>query len=89
MIKKQIIFIGGLNMSVAHPREIYKEAVRVSAARIMVGHNHPSGNPEPSPEDIEFTRRLKEAGKIIGIELLDHLVVGHSSFISLREQGLL
>lgn len=76
-------------MSVAHPREIYKEAVRVSAARIMVGHNHPSGNPEPSPEDIEFTRRLKEAGKIIGIELLDHLVVGHSSFISLREQGLL
>ncbi|WP_195851012.1 RadC family protein [Aerococcus tenax] len=89
VIKKQIIFIGGLNISVAHPREIYKEAVRVSAARIMVGHNHPSGNPEPSPEDIEFTRRLKEAGKIIGVELLDHLVVGHSSFISLREQGLL
>lgn len=88
IIKKQTVFIGGLNMSVAHPREIFREAVRYSSARIVLGHNHPSGNPEPSPADIQFTERLIECGNLLGIEVLDHLVVGNDSFISLREYGV-
>lgn len=88
VIKNKVIFIGGLNMSVAHPREIFREAVRYSAARIIVGHNHPSGNPEPSTADIRFTERLIEAGLIIGIEVLDHIVVGNETYISLKEYGI-
>ena len=72
----------------AHPREIYREAVKVSAAQIIVGHNHPSGNPEPSQADIEFTKRLSEAGKLLGIELLDHIIVGIEKSLSLRERGI-
>lgn len=88
IIKKRIIFVGGLASSVAHPREIYREAVKVSAAQIIVGHNNPSGNPEPSQADIEFTKRLSEAGKLLGIELLDHIIVGTEKFLSLRERGI-
>ena len=88
IIKKRIIFVGGLASSVAHPREIYREAVKVSAAQIIVGHNHPSGNPEPSQADIEFTKRLSEAGKLLGVELLDHIIVGTEKFLSLRERGI-
>jgi len=87
IIKKETIFIGTLNSSVAHPREIFKHAVRYSAARIIVGHNHPSGNPEPSEADHQFTNRIIQAGEIIGIELLDHIIVGENSYISLKEQG--
>ena len=87
IIKKKMIFIGGLNSAVAHPREIFREAVRFSAARVIIGHNHPSGNPEPSQADIDFTRRLMECGELMGIELLDHFVVGGEEYISLKEIG--
>ena len=84
-----MIFIGGLNSAVAHPREIFREAVRYSAARVIIGHNHPSGNPEPSQADIDFTKRLMECGELMGIELLDHFIVGGEHFISLKEIGVL
>ncbi|WP_075035078.1 RadC family protein [Halobacillus dabanensis] len=89
VLHRQTIFIGSLNASIVHPREVYKEAVKRSAASIICAHNHPSGDPTPSQEDIQVTRRLKECGKMIGIELLDHLVIGDRKFISLKEKGYL
>ncbi len=87
VIHRQTIFIGSLNASIVHPREIFREAVKRSAASVVCAHNHPSGNPAPSQEDIHVTRRLVEAGKIMGIEVLDHLVIGNQSYISLKEKG--
>lgn len=89
IMHQQTIFIGSLNASIVHPREIFREAVKRSAASIICAHNHPSGDPTPSQEDIHVTRRLVEAGKIMGIELLDHLVIGNNSFVSLKEKGYL
>ena len=88
-MQKKMIFIGGLNSAVAHPREIFREAVRFSAARVIIGHNHPSGNPEPSQADIDFTRRLMECGELMGIELLDHFIVGGEDCLSLKEYGII
>lgn len=87
VLHRQTIFVGSLNASIVHPREIFREAVRRSAASIVCAHNHPSGNPAPSPEDIAVTKRLMEAGSIVGIELLDHLIIGDHQFISLNEKG--
>ncbi|TYR82808.1 JAB domain-containing protein [Priestia megaterium] len=87
VLHKQTIFIGSLNSSIVHPREIFKEAFRRSAASIICVHNHPSGDPTPSREDIDVTKRLKECGLIIGIELLDHLIIGDRKYISLKEKG--
>ncbi|MET3658974.1 DNA repair protein RadC [Sporosarcina psychrophila] len=87
VLHKQTIFIGSLNSSIVHPREIFREAVKRSAASIVVAHNHPSGNPSPSPEDIEVTKRLIEAGSIMGIEVLDHVIIGDHQFLSLKEKG--
>ncbi|XKG24208.1 DNA repair protein RadC [Ureibacillus chungkukjangi] len=87
VMHKQTIFIGSLNSSIVHPREIFREAVKRSAASIICSHNHPSGNATPSPEDIEVTKRLQEAGYIIGIELIDHVIIGDHQFISLKEKG--
>lgn len=87
IIHRQTIFIGSLNASIVHPREIFKEAVKRSAASIICAHNHPSGDPTPSQEDIHVTRRLVESGKMIGIELLDHLIIGDRKFVSLKEKG--
>ncbi|WP_042342329.1 RadC family protein [Bacillus timonensis] len=87
VIHRQTIFIGSLNASIVHPREVYKEAFRRSAASIICIHNHPSGDPAPSREDIEVTKRLVECGRIIGIELLDHLIIGEHKFVSLKEKG--
>lgn len=87
VIHKQTIFIGSLNSSIVHPREIFKEAIKRSAASIICAHNHPSGNATPSPEDIEVTKRLQEAGFIIGIELIDHVIIGDHQYFSLKEQG--
>lgn len=81
--------MGSLNSSIVHPREIYKEAIRKSAASIIMVHNHPSGDPSPSSEDLAATGRIKEVGKIIGIELLDHIIIGDGKYISLREKNLL
>jgi DNA repair protein RadC len=83
------VSVGDLSSSLVHPREVFTEAVRRSAASIIVAHNHPSGDPTPSPEDIAVTRRLVEAGELLGIELLDHIVIGDSRWVSLREKGLM
>ncbi|SPU37942.1 DNA repair protein RadC [Lysinibacillus capsici] len=87
IIHKQTIFIGSLNASIVHPREIFREAVKRSAASIICAHNHPSGVPTPSTEDIEVTKRIVEAGYIIGIELIDHVIIGDHQYISLKEKG--
>jgi DNA repair protein RadC len=89
IIHRQTIFIGSLNASIVHPREVFREAVKRSAASIIVAHNHPSGDPAPSQEDIHVTKRLAESGKMIGIELLDHLIIGDRKFVSLKEKGYL
>ena len=85
LIEKQIISIGTLNASLVHPREVFEPGVKLSAASIIVAHNHPSGDLEPSPEDVEVTKRLKEAGALLGIGLADHVIVskvGHCSFVA-------
>lgn len=81
---------GSLNSSIVHPREVFKAAILSNAASIIIYHNHPSGDATPSSEDINITSRLKNAGNIIGIELLDHIIIGSGgSFCSLKERGLL
>lgn len=89
LIKINDISVGSLNASIVHPREVFKEAIQSSAAQIIIAHNHPSGNSEASPEDVALTRRLAEAAKIIGIELLDHIIVTRDNFSSLKEQNLI
>lgn len=81
------VFRGALNTSVAHPREIFQTAILNNCARVMIAHNHPSGNTEPSEADLNFTRRIVEAGEIIGIECIDHIIVGRDEFLSMREHG--
>jgi DNA repair protein RadC len=83
------VHIGTVNMSVVGPREVFREAVRENAAALVVAHNHPSGDPSPSPEDIAVTRKLVEVGKILDIPLLDHVIVGDERFYSMRDKGLL
>jgi len=83
------VSIGDLSSSIVHPREVYKDAVVASAASIIVAHNHPSGDPTPSAEDVAVTKRLIGAGEIMGIDLLDHIVIGDGVFVSLKERGLI
>ncbi len=80
---------GTLSASLVHPREVFKDAIRHSASSVVLAHNHPSGDPEPSEEDLRITRRLIDAGKIIGIDVLDHIIIGKNSFSSFKERGLL
>jgi len=82
------VSVGSLNQSIVHPREVFKTALLSSAAAIVLIHNHPSGDPTPSREDREITRRLKEGGDLLGIRVLDHIIVGES-YLSFVEQGLL
>lgn len=89
LIKKSNISVGSLTTSVVHPREVFKEALQLSAAQIIVAHNHPSNDTEPSPEDIALTRRLWDTAKILGVELLDHLIVTSSSYFSFKENNLI
>jgi len=77
---------GTLQTSLVHPREVFRPAIREAAAALIVAHNHPSGDPEPSAEDLEVTRRLRQAGELVGIPLLDHVVVGEQAFVSIRER---
>lgn len=85
-----IVSTGTLNSSLIHPREVFKTAILSNAAGIILFHNHPSGDPEPSQEDINITTRINEAGKIMGIELLDHIIIGSEGlFCSLKEKGVL
>ncbi len=83
-IQREIISIGTLNANLVHPREVFEPAILHNAAQIIVCHNHPSGNPEPSDEDLAITRRLQEAGKILGIEVLDHVIVTKTTFLSIK-----
>lgn len=87
VIGKRTIFIGSLNKAIVHPREVFKEAIKRSSASIICAHNHPSGDPTPSEQDIGLTHRLYEAGELIGIKVLDHLIIGDEQFVSLKEKG--
>jgi DNA repair protein RadC len=89
VLHTKVLFIGTLNAALVHPREVFKEAVRVSAASVIVAHNHPSGDVTPSPADIEMTKQLKEAAAMIHIPLLDHVIVSREGFLSLSELGYL
>lgn len=89
MIEKEIISIGSLNASLVHPREVFEPAIKNSAAQIIIAHNHPSGDTEPSQDDLEITKRLVEAGKILGIEIIDHIIVSQKSFLSFSERNLI
>jgi DNA repair protein RadC len=83
------ISVGSLNSSLVHPRECFKEAIRRNSNAIILLHNHPSGDPTPSKEDIDVTRRLSDGGQILGIEVLDHVIIGDNRYISLKERGIL
>ncbi|MFA6941348.1 MAG: DNA repair protein RadC [Clostridiaceae bacterium] len=83
------VSVGSLNSSIVHPREVFTYAVRDSSSSIIICHNHPSGDPSPSEEDINITRRLSESGRILGIELLDHIIIGDGTFVSLKEKGII
>lgn len=88
-IKREIISIGSLNANLVHPREVFEPAVRHLAAQIILAHNHPSGDTEPSEDDLEITKRLSEAGIILGIELIDHIIVTKDKFLSFKEKNLI
>jgi len=89
IIGLNLVSMGCLHSSIVHPREVFKPAIIGSAAAIIVSHNHPSGDPEPSAEDIALTRRLSAGGILLGIELLDHLVIGDGRYVSLKNRGVL
>jgi len=88
-IKREIISVGSLNANLVHPREVFEPAVRHLAAQVVLAHNHPSGDPEPSEDDLEITKQLKESGKILGIEVIDHIIITKNGFISFKEKNLL
>lgn len=83
----ETISIGSLNSSIVHPRELFKQAIKRSAAGVILVHNHPSGDPTPSPEDLAVTKRLMEGGQILGIDVLDHIIIGDKKYYSLKRQG--
>lgn len=89
ILKQEIISIGSLSSNIVHPREVFRTACMISASCIVVAHNHPSGDPAPSREDIEITKKLSEAGKIIGITLLDHVIIGYDRNYGFKECGQL
>ena len=82
------VYVGNVNSSIIRVSEVFREAVRQNATALIVAHNHPSGDPAPSPEDIQVTRSIVEAGLLLGVEVLDHLIIGHQRFVSLKERGL-
>ena len=88
LIKVSEISIGSLDTSIVHPREVFKEAISASAASVIFVHNHPSGDPEASEDDIELTKRLAKAGEIVGIDVLDHIIIGDKKYLSLKREGL-
>lgn len=89
ILSTEEISIGELTGTIVHPREVFIEAIRRSAAAVFVLHNHPSGDPEPSREDIETTKRLVDSGKILGIGVLDHIIIGDGVYVSLRASGII
>lgn len=89
IIAVENISIGSLNSSLVHPREIFKTAIKKSSAAAILVHNHPSGDPHPSNEDIDVTKRISEGGKILGIEILDHVIIGDGNYFSFKDEGLM
>lgn len=89
LIALDLVSVGSLNQSIVHPREVFKTALLSNAAALILVHQHPTGDPTPSREDIEITRRLKEVGEIMGIKVLDHIIVGDGEYLSFVERGLL
>ena len=89
LIRVSTIAIGSLSATLVHPRELFKEAITASAAAVLVAHNHPSGDPEPSAHDVELTVRVAEAGRLLGIEVVDHLIVAAHGVVSLRARGVI
>ncbi|MDI9485511.1 MAG: DNA repair protein RadC [Bacillota bacterium] len=89
VIAKKVVSIGHLHASLVHPREMFKEAIKRSSAAVILVHNHPSGDLTPSRDDITTTERLRDVGEMLGIEVLDHIIVGNNNYLSFREQGLL
>ena len=89
VLRREIISIGSLNASIVHPREVFVPAIAVSAASLILAHNHPSGDPTPSEEDLAITRRIHEAGRLLGIELLDHVIVAREAYASFKERRLI
>ena len=89
LVHKETISMGTLNANLVHPREVFEPALKYSAAQIIAAHNHPSGDPKPSEDDLEVTKRLTEAGKMMGIELMDHVIVSKNSHFSFKEEKLL
>ncbi|MFH1771845.1 MAG: DNA repair protein RadC [Candidatus Omnitrophota bacterium] len=88
-IKKEVISVGSLSANLVHPREVFEPAVKNLAAQVILAHNHPSGDPEPSEDDLEITKRLVAAGKLLGIEVIDHIIVVKDKFFSFKDKGLL
>lgn len=88
VIREELISVGSLNFSIVHPREVFVPAIRETAASVLLLHNHPSGDPSPSKEDIGVTKRLFEVGKLIGIGILDHIIIGSGCYVSFLEQKL-
>ncbi len=89
LVHKETISMGTLNANLVHPREVFEPALKYSAAQIIAAHNHPSGDPKPSEDDLEVTKRLTEAGKMMGIELMDHVIISKNSYFSFKEEKLL
>ena len=89
LISFEVVSTGSLTASIVHPREVYKAAILANAASVVFMHNHPSGDPEPSLDDIEVTRRLVKAGEILGINILDHIVVAQKGYFSFRQHNLI
>ncbi|MFD1040352.1 DNA repair protein RadC [Virgibacillus byunsanensis] len=89
IIFRETVFIGSLNASIVHPRETFKHLIRRSCASAIVAHNHPSGDTSPSQEDITVTKRLVDVGNVTGISILDHVIIGHEKYVSLKEKGYL
>ena len=89
VLRTTVLSIGTLDASIVHPREIFREAALGGAAALVLFHNHPSGDPDPSPEDVELTRRLVKAGILMGIDVLDHVILADVRYCSFKEKGLL
>jgi DNA repair protein RadC len=89
VLKNCLVSIGSVNSSLVHPREVFKSAIKNSASAVILCHNHPSGEPTPSSEDIKITAKLVESGKLLGIEVLDHVILGNGVFVSLKDKGML
>lgn len=89
LIYKETVSIGTLNANLVHPREVFEPAVRHLAAQVILSHNHPSGDPEPSEDDLKITKRLAKAGKILGIDIVDHVIVTKNDFFSFKENNLI